>query len=1784
MKTNFFNRTAAAAVLTLAAQLLAPLASSAADGTWTNTATGTQDWGNAANWANGIVATNTDATAFFNTIPVPSGGITVTVDSGDTVGNLFFGDTAANNPYIFSGQPLTLSASSGTANITVSNASQTATFNSQVVNDPSLLNVIQKNGPGTIVLNSNLTQSLQWTINGGTVSIGYPNGDALTAPFGSFTANAVTLNGGTLNLSYLYFSENNLGFTLGTNGGAINVSGGYSAIDGNIMYFTGPGGLTKKGSGTLGLRPGGGYNDYQGDTVVAQGTLQYRYNDNVIPDGPGFGNVIVSSGATLDLSGRNDTINGLSGGGNVDNTTGSQSYDSTLTIGNNDANGIFTGLIANNNGAGKVLNLVKEGAGTETFSGANSYKGSTTISGGVLNTTTLSSNADYTVSGATLGVTVVNPPSSLAVSNFTLNTGATLNINFGTNANPASSAIYVAGNYALNDNVTINISGNNLSPGSVTLLQFAGANNSSGGVLALGTLPLGMTATLVDNTATPAKNVVLNITSAGCFLTYVAGTNGTITGSTNQLVALGGSGTAVTAVANGGFVFSSWSDGNTNATRTDTNVTGSVTYTAKFVSASAVNGIWTQTATNTQTWITSGNWSGGIVATNIDAVANFSTINVPSGGQTVTVDAGRTVGSLLLGDTSGSDAYTFSGSTLNLAVSSGNAGIVAANPGQSCTFNNAISSSSLIEKSGLGQINLRANATQFQKWLISGGTVNFDANTRLTLNPASFTADAITLNGGTLQLNYLYLNNANMGITLGAAGGTINSPSGTSSLDNNASYITGPGSLTKAGAGVLNFRPNGNTYTGDTIIAAGILRLNYYDNCVPSGAGKGNLVVNSGATFDLAGQVQTVNGLSGSGIVDNSTTSGNNNNSTLTIGNNNTSSTFNGILRNSSATKFLNITKTGSGIINLLGVNTNNGSITINAGALYVSTTSSNGSYSVASGATLGVVCVNTNSSLGLTNLTFVNTATLAFNLGSVGNPLSSIINAAGNLAVSNTVTVNIYGSHLQTGTITLLTFAGTKSGSGAFVLGPLPPGMAATLTDNTGAGSKNLLLNITAVPTKQDIRWAVGNGNWDITTANWQIISNSASSTYLDDYTVLLDDNNSSTANLIAVTLAQNVTPVAVTVSNNAKSYVLSGAYGINGSTGLSKQGTGSVTVATANTYSGNTTIGGGNIKLGVANALPANSSVVMNPASGTAKLDLTGFSTVINGLNNSGAGTSIVDNSTGSATLTVGNNNADSVFGGSIRNTGGTLNLTKAGTGILNLTASNSYSGKTILTGGTLVINSKDSLGATPAALTSDQLTLGATTGSTTVTLSNTASITFADVNRGVTVRDSGAFLDAAINTPAGTTLTIAGSLSATASGTTVGLQKAGNGVLVLSNATSYNATLELDAGTVQFNSALNSGIFLKNLGLVILGGGDYTAGMGFGGGLHQLYGNAGYAALGTNRTVALGGGIVTWGDGNFSPNYLILGSTLATHTLIFSSSINLNGATQTIQADHGTAAVDGLITGVLTNGSLTKVGLGTLELSATNVYTGATTINAGKLMLASTGSIGASSAITINTNATFDVSLVSGFTIGAAQTVQGSSGTLLGNVTVNGLLAPGISTNLGVLTISNNLTLAGNTVMKLSKSQSPSNDLVAVVGQLNYGGTLTPTNIDVGSLVAGDSFQLFKAGSVTGNFASIAGSPGVGLVWNFSPASGVLSVVSSVVPQPHITSISFSGTSLVINGTNGTSGQQYEVLTSTNLTVPLTNWVSIATNQFPGNAFSVTNTVSPGTPQHFYILRVP
>ncbi len=82
-----------------------------------------------------------------------------------------------------------------------------------------------------------------------------------------------------------------------------------------------------------------------------------------------------------------------------------------------------------------------------------------------------------------------------------------------------------------------------------------------------------------------------------------------------------------------------------------------------------------------------------------------------------------------------------------------------------------------------------------------------------------------------------------------------------------------------------------------------------------------------------------------------------------------------------------------------------------------------------------------------------------------------------------------------------------------------------------------------------------------------------------------------------------------------------------------------------------------------------------------------------------------------------------------------------------------------------------------------------------------------------------------------------------------------------------------------------------------------------------------------------------------------------------------------------------------------------------------------------------------------------------------------------------------------------------------------------------------------------------------------------------------VTAPVTVPGITSVSLSGANLVLNGINGQSGGTYYVLMSTNLTLPLSQWIPVGTNvlSVSGNfAITATNTVTPGIRQRFYILQ--
>jgi alpha-tubulin suppressor-like RCC1 family protein len=81
-------------------------------------------------------------------------------------------------------------------------------------------------------------------------------------------------------------------------------------------------------------------------------------------------------------------------------------------------------------------------------------------------------------------------------------------------------------------------------------------------------------------------------------------------------------------------------------------------------------------------------------------------------------------------------------------------------------------------------------------------------------------------------------------------------------------------------------------------------------------------------------------------------------------------------------------------------------------------------------------------------------------------------------------------------------------------------------------------------------------------------------------------------------------------------------------------------------------------------------------------------------------------------------------------------------------------------------------------------------------------------------------------------------------------------------------------------------------------------------------------------------------------------------------------------------------------------------------------------------------------------------------------------------------------------------------------------------------------------------------------------------------------SLVPlqQPLIIGVSWAGTNLVLNATNGQSGGTYFTLTSTNLGLPLNQWTRVGTNILSvSGSFTITatNAVHPNTPSQFFIL---
>jgi autotransporter-associated beta strand protein len=222
----------------------------------------------------------------------------------------------------------------------------------------------------------------------------------------------------------------------------------------------------------------------------------------------------------------------------------------------------------------------------------------------------------------------------------------------------------------------------------------------------------------------------------------------------------------------------------------------------------------------------------------------------------------------------------------------------------------------------------------------------------------------------------------------------------------------------------------------------------------------------------------------------------------------------------------------------------------------------------------------------------------------------------------------------------------------------------------------------------------------------------------------------------------------------------------------------------------------------------------------------------------------------------------------------------------------------------------------------------------------------------------------------------------------------------------------------------------------------------------------------------------------------------NTLSTSTA--GATLNINGA---ITGSGGVTFGAPISFSGLSGAGVFSTTNGTYNLNGSNTYTGATTItsgtvnlngslgnttitvNGGTFKLGSSSSLGATSTVIVNSGS-FDTSaLVGGFTVAVGQTIKGS-GSYTGAVTVNGTLAPGNSP--GVLTFTDNLTLAGTTSMEINgTARGTQYDGVNLTGTalntLTYGGTLT---LSFGAPVEAGTYDLFALGSVlqTGDFTSV------------------------------------------------------------------------------------------------------
>jgi autotransporter-associated beta strand protein len=340
-------------------------------------------------------------------------------------------------------------------------------------------------------------------------------------------------------------------------------------------------------------------------------------------------------------------------------------------------------------------------------------------------------------------------------------------------------------------------------------------------------------------------------------------------------------------------------------------------------------------------------------------------------------------------------------------------------------------------------------------------------------------------------------------------------------------------------------------------------------------------------------------------------------------------------------------------------------------------------------GSTAAAVLATAGSTVDLTgkavNLTFTPTG---FS-GDTAHP--ALYLAQGTLSLSgNTFFVNnASGTALRVGTYRLIQQAsGSVSSGGGYAVLVSGSGLASDTTAEIQVSGGNVDLVI-ALYVPKDLVWTGGNPDttWNVNSTS-NFLNGASRSVFNNSDNVSFNSIGSTNP---SVALSGTLAPASVTVDSSANDYTFAGPGQIGGTTALKKLSTGTLLLQTAHSYAGGTVVSNGVLRYGVNNAVSSTGNGDVAVYNGGV-VDLNNYNGTINGLNGDGA----VDNQGGSASaLTLGNNDASGSFSGVVKNTSGTLAVTKIGSGTQSLTASNAYTGATTISAGTLAAVNAHALG---------------------------------------------------------------------------------------------------------------------------------------------------------------------------------------------------------------------------------------------------------------------------------------------------------------------------------------------------------------------------------------------------------------------------------------------------------------------------------------------------------